>query len=166
MVKIMENPYFLMDDLGVKPHYFRKHPIWIWGGKFPQNNQKKTPEICKEDFGGKIIPWKNNNTIFWGVTNQPEVGGRCNLVGDDWYNLFWTPWLNEIQRPCPFFTTGKRWHQWCARCRSWFCQWAHIDLIEVWVWVPVSWWINFKDEQQQVQLAKLHGTTVMVALGS
>ena len=26
MVKIVENPYFLMDDLGGKPHYFRKHP--------------------------------------------------------------------------------------------------------------------------------------------
>ena len=27
MVKIMENPIFLMDDLGVFP-YFRKHPYW------------------------------------------------------------------------------------------------------------------------------------------
>ena len=26
MVYFMENPYFLMDDLGGKPHYFRKHP--------------------------------------------------------------------------------------------------------------------------------------------
>jgi len=29
MVKIAENPIFLMDDLGGKPPYFWKHPISI-----------------------------------------------------------------------------------------------------------------------------------------
>ena len=101
----METPYFLMDDLGVKPHYFRKHPIWIWGGKFPQKNRKKkTPEICKEIFGGKIIPWKNNKKRSfggWPTNRRLEVAVIC----PDVYLFGWwlIPWLNDIQRPCPFF---------------------------------------------------------------
>ena len=71
----MENPYFLMDDLGVKPHYFRKHPIWIWGGKFPQKNQKKTPEICKEDFGGKDYSLEKQQHDLLGG-DQPTGGWR------------------------------------------------------------------------------------------
>ena len=67
-----------MDDLGVKPHYFRKHPIWIWGGKFPTKKSKKKKHLkyVRRVLGGRLFPGKKKDLL-----------GGDQPTGDGWRSL-------------------------------------------------------------------------------
>ena len=85
----MENP-IKMDDLGVKPHYFRKHPNWQLMQAKAKHVEKAIPGERRPSLFVKRTQWLYQ--LVRAAKERPILGG-----GFIFFEFYFEPWGNGIQ---------------------------------------------------------------------
>ena len=93
----MEKPDFLMDDLGGKTHYFRKHPNTSWGercliGMFLGSKYLQKPGVWKP----RVSEFLETLGNFWQKRTPEQKKQNTYLILSNLISKN-TPWVNNKQ---------------------------------------------------------------------